>query len=214
MCSVNNCNKKIYARGWCRTHYRHVVEGGHKEPIEIVNECQECSVTLSGRVNKSGLCSTCYRERWERTTNWDQKQYRREYYSAHKKQIKKQVQEWRHKNRDYENQYYAKKRKDPLYKIAHNLRSRLYDFLKGRIKHKNTQTLTGCSFKELMSHLESKFTKGMSWDNYGKWHIDHIKPLASFDLLKPKELEKACHYSNLQPLWAKDNLKKGNKYEK
>ena len=58
-----------------------------------------------------------------------------------------------------------------------------------------------------------KFVSGMSWENYGKWHIDHIKPCASFNLLEEDEQKKCFHYTNLQPLWAKDNLKKGGKYE-
>ncbi len=71
--------------------------------------------------------------------------------------------------------------------------------------------MIGCSWIDFKIYLESKFTEGMSWDNYGKWHIDHIVPLSSFDLSDPVQLEKACHYTNLQPLWAKDNLKKSNK---
>ena len=52
----------------------------------------------------------------------------------------------------------------------------------------------------------------MSWNNYGKWHLDHIKPLSSFNLQNIDELKQACHYSNLQPLWAEDNFKKGSSY--
>jgi hypothetical protein len=69
----------------------------------------------------------------------------------------------------------------------------------------------GCSVRELKIYLESKFQSGMSWDNHGEWHIDHIKPLSSFNLSNRDEYLKACHYTNLQPLWAKDNFKKNNK---
>ena len=73
--------------------------------------------------------------------------------------------------------------------------------------------LIGCSLEELKKHLESQFKPGMSWKNRGRngWHIDHIKPCASFDLSKSEEQHKCFHYSNLQPLWAKENLRKGIK---
>jgi len=65
----------------------------------------------------------------------------------------------------------------------------------------------------LIAHLESKFQEGMSWENYGKngWHLDHIIPLSAFDLTDPEQLKIACHYTNIQPLWARDNLVKSNK---
>jgi len=67
------------------------------------------------------------------------------------------------------------------------------------------------SIEELKIHLESKFQPGMTWENYGEWHIDHVVPLAKFDLLNREELLKACNYTNLQPLWAIDNIKKRDK---
>lgn len=100
-------------------------------------------------------------------------------------------------------------------KIIHNIRSRLWQALKGINKSVCSMDLIGCSSVELKNHLESKFQSGMTWDNYGKsgWHIDHIRPLSSFDFKDPKQLGEACHYTNLQPLWAKDNIAKGDKYE-
>ena len=72
--------------------------------------------------------------------------------------------------------------------------------------------LLGCSAEQLRTHLEEKFTDGMSWDNYGYrgWHIDHIRPCASFDLTDPQQQLECFHYTNLQPLWAEDNFKKGD----
>jgi hypothetical protein len=75
----------------------------------------------------------------------------------------------------------------------------------------NTEELLGCSIENLKKHLEKQFTQGMSWKNYGKWHVDHIKPCANFDLSKKTEQQKCFNYNNLQPLWAVDNLKKGVK---
>ena len=82
--------------------------------------------------------------------------------------------------------------------------------MKGKNK-KSSFDFIGCSIDELKEHLSSQFTEGMSWENYGEWHIDHIKPCASFDLSILEEQQKCFHYSNLKPLWALDNLKKGAK---
>ena len=72
--------------------------------------------------------------------------------------------------------------------------------------------LTGCNILFLKEYLEAKFKKGMNWENYGVWHVDHIKPCASFNLMKKEEQEKCFHYTNLQPLWAIENIKKGKKF--
>ena len=93
-------------------------------------------------------------------------------------------------------------------KIARNLRARLNKAIKGNWKSGSAVSDLGCSISLLKQHLESKFQPGMTWDNYGKWHIDHIEPLCKFDLTNGVELKKACHYSNLQPLWWHDNLNK------
>lgn len=76
-------------------------------------------------------------------------------------------------------------------------------------KNNTTFELVGCSPQELKIHLEQKFIYGMSWDNQGEWHIDHIIPLSSAET--EEELYKLCHFTNLQPMWALDNIKKGSK---
>ena len=110
------------------------------------------------------------------------------------------------------NRYQERRRTNPAFKIRCNLASRLYSALKGKPKSTTTMLLVGCDIEFLKGHLESKFKTGMTWENYGTWHIDHIKPCALFDLLKSEEQKKCFHFSNLQPLWAKDNICKGMKY--
>jgi hypothetical protein len=97
------------------------------------------------------------------------------------------------------------------YRLALNLRKRLNTAVRRNIKNGSAVSDLGCTLEQFRLYLESKFTIGMSWDNYGLrgWHIDHIKPLASFDLTIRDQVKTACHYTNMQPLWAKDNLKKG-----
>ena len=101
---------------------------------------------------------------------------------------------------------------NPERRIAHAFRVRVKNVLKaGRMQR--SAALLGCTYQELLKHLESQFQDGMSWDNYGEWHIDHIRPCASFDLLDPEQQAQCFHYTNLQPLWAEDNLRKGARYQ-
>lgn len=97
------------------------------------------------------------------------------------------------------------------YLIAKRLRTRLYCAIKNNQKVGSAIKDLGCSVEELKVHLESKFQLGMTWDNYGEWHIDHIKPLANYDLTNRIIFLELNHYTNLQPLWAEDNLQKKNK---
>ena len=131
-----------------------------------------------------------------------------------KQQIKKYNDRYRRLHKK-ELALYYKQRKcaDINYKIRCNLSVRIYNALRGNIKSKSTMKLISCSIENLKQHLEQKFTKGMTWKNYGKWHVDHIKPCCLFNLSKPKEQCKCFHYTNLQPLWAKDNFRKGKKYK-
>jgi len=102
-----------------------------------------------------------------------------------------------------------------IYKLSKVLRNRLRCFIKGKFKKVGSAVQElGCTVEFLKSYLEERFKPGMSWENYGKlgWHIDHIRPLVLFDLTDPKQVKLACHYTNLQPLWAKENLSKGARY--
>jgi hypothetical protein len=105
--------------------------------------------------------------------------------------------------------------RDEYFRIAGNIRSAICRSLKENTKDAHTEELLGCSIEEFRNYLERLFKPGMTWDNHGirGWHIDHIIPLASFDFTDPEQQKRAWHYTNLQPLWAKDNLKKSNKIE-
>lgn len=104
-----------------------------------------------------------------------------------------------------------RRQQDIAYRLMERLRGRLKQLIK--VRPKSTSKSLGCSGEFLKSYLENQFKPGMSWNNYGLygWHIDHIKPLSSFDLANPTQYLEACHYTNLQPLWAEENLKKSNK---
>jgi len=106
-------------------------------------------------------------------------------------------------------------RKDPQQQLLNSLRSRLSGLVKKGKKAASTMELAGCTVAQLRQHLEAQFTDGMSWENYGKhgWHVDHIRPCASFDLVDPEQQRQCFHYSNLQPLWAMDNMRKGARWQ-
>jgi hypothetical protein len=112
---------------------------------------------------------------------------------------------------EYRKLYRTIERKNIKIRIKCNLGKRIWYALKGFAKSKSTIQLIGCSIENLKIHLEKQFSYGMTWLNYGKWHVDHIRPCASFDLSKKSEQLKCFHYSNLQPLWAVENLRKNKK---
>jgi hypothetical protein len=102
-----------------------------------------------------------------------------------------------------------------LKRIINSCRRRMKSALSGVSKSDSTKRLLGCTGVYLREYLKSQFTDGMSWENYGLygWHIDHIRPCASFDLTNPVQQRKCFHYTNLQPLWAIDNLQKADKWD-
>ncbi len=104
-------------------------------------------------------------------------------------------------------------KQDPELRLKFATRNAVSRTLFHKQKHSNTFNVLGYSVKELKIHLEEQFTKGMSWENYGKWHIDHIVPVSFFEFDSTRDVEfKMCwRLENLQPLWAKDNIRKSNK---
>ena len=103
---------------------------------------------------------------------------------------------------------------DMEFKLKKNLRGRFRDSLKRKKTNKSCSVidLIGCSIYQLECHIEKKFEEYMNWSNYGNWHIDHIIPCNAFDLNNEFEKRACFHYTNLQPIWASDNIKKGDKY--
>jgi len=102
---------------------------------------------------------------------------------------------------------------DISFKIKKNVRRRILLAIHRNSKSDRTIKLLGISTNKYRFYLESKFQDGMTWENYGVhgWHIDHIIPCSTFDLSKPKQQKECFHYTNTQPLWAEENLKKGNR---
>jgi len=144
-----------------------------------------------------------YKENYKKYNKDKMNQYHKNYRKENKVKLSE-------KNRKREKE---KRKNDINYKLKSLLRHRLYLALKGNFKSGSAVRDLGCTIPDLKTYLESKFQSGMSWDNWTSdgWHIDHIKPLSGFDLTDRNQLLEACNYTNLQPLWAKDNLSKGAK---
>ncbi len=165
----------------------------------------------------------------ERLNKQDKKRYqknkekvlktRKKYYEKNKEEIRYIQKVYYKNNKEKINKIrgiYSKNRKktDLNYKLACNLRTRIYQSLKGISKSASTMKLIGCDIEKLREHLKIQFWQGMTWENYGEWHVDHIIPCASFDLTKPEQQRECFNYKNLQPLWEFENLSKGDKIVK
>ena len=135
------------------------------------------------------------------------KELAREYYKNNKDYMKEYKKNYRQANRDKINERARNYRNNNINaKIAALIRTRIRETLKlnNAIKSNSSIKLLGCSIEFLKQYIELKFTKGMTWENHGLygWHIDHIMPCSSFNLLDPNQQNICFHYTNLQPLWA------------
>ena len=171
------------------------------------NEEKHHSLFANHGKQKPYECKTCRNKRDFDKRNLDRDAYnkkQREIYQIQKDKINAAKRINLQKRRD----------EDAQYRVKMALHIRLYQAVKHQkgVKSSKTLELLGCTVEDLRVFLEAEFVDGMTWENYGEWHIDHIRPCASFNL-EDQEDQKICfHWTNLQPLWAKDNLKKGGKY--
>jgi len=173
----------------------------------------------SGRRNIGGksVADKKYREKnkekisakhklWSQKNKEKLKEYHTKWRIANKDNLRKKGRDW----------IQSKRTNDASFRFKDRIRTAVWQCLKERdiLKVNSTFQLLGYSLEELMQHLEKQFTNGMTWDNYGQWHVDHIRPMSSFNFTSPDEPEfKACWaLNNLQPLWWPDNLSKGSRY--
>jgi hypothetical protein len=150
-----------------------------------------------------------YQENKERLLEQSKIQYKKtsDKVCARTKKYREDNPEW---YREYKRGWYGRN------KLRCTMSRGVWGCLSGRQKSSRTFDYIGCTVEELWLHLESQFQNGMTRENYGEWHVDHIVPLYSFDFDNDLEnnLKIAWHYTNLQPLWAKDNLSKGKNFNK
>lgn len=185
-------------------------------PRKICSKCKlekdlsEFPIRKSSKDGHRGYCYICKNE--------GQRNYRKKLTDRQKEIQRSHVRNWFKYNKPHRREYmrtYEKKRRknDPIHKLKINLRTRISIFVKKRKFNKNDSTfkIIGCTPEQLKKHIEKQFDEKMTWNNYGRfgWHVDHKIPLDSAKNIE--ELYKLCYYSNLQPLWWEDNLKKSNK---
>lgn len=156
----------------------------------------------------------------------------REHYQKNKTRINSKTREWQKRNRERVRRAQAKfvtanpqrikeineksrlkRMANPFFRLQQNFRGRIAAAIRRNGKKcARTAEILGCSLDDLRRHLQEKFRPGMTWENYGSvWHVDHIMPCAAFDFSKPDHQRRCFHFSNLQPLFAKENIAKRDK---
>ena len=159
-------------------------------------------------------------EKWHENNLEYREKYQKSYYNANRDKILENNKKYNNENKEkvrVRKSEWTKQQRltNPQLRVKDSMRARVRGLLtRDNITKKNTtQELIGCDFEYLRKHLESQFTEGMTWENYGRngWHVDHIIPCNNFDLTDIEQQKKCFHYTNLQPLWEFDNLSKGSK---
>ena len=180
------------------------------------------------RFSVSGVCTECNQAHQHKYGNSDKgKATRKRQYEVEKARraagdkdfIARRTAactRWRRNNPEAWSKAVANRNASPNWVVRNRMQTRLHTFLSatGTEKTLSFQEYVGCSPKELVAYLEEQFLEGMDWTNHGVhgWHIDHIQPCASFDLTDPEQQRQCFHYTNLQPLWAEDNLRKSDQW--
>tara|TARA_B100001964_G_scaffold119411_1_gene132822 strand:- start:56 stop:667 length:612 start_codon:yes stop_codon:yes gene_type:complete len=201
MSLLNKKQNKVYHRQWLLKNKEHMKEYRfknrkyRKEYMKIWRLKNEKKLKIDWRVYYLKNRQRIFKYK-EKNKERDRINGRKHYYAIASKRIKQIIA--------YQKEKY---RTDIHYRYRINLRKR---FQKS-FRNSSTIKLVGCTKEKFWKHLEKQFEVGMTKENYGRWHIDHIKPCASFDLTCPKQQLKCFNYKNLQPLWASENLSKGAK---
>lgn len=178
-----------------------------KKPTHDFHQCSASKDSLSYH------CKSCVALKYQEKYKEKYKEKDQERYLKNRAKKIERAKQWRLKNKDRFNAIHKKYRSKPQSRIKINLRRRIKELLFAQgVSYDGS---VGCSKKELVHHLESRMLIDMTWDNYGKqdgWCIDHIKPLACFNMKEKEQRHSANHFLNLQPLWNFQNIKKSDNY--
>jgi hypothetical protein len=197
---LKNPNKvKESSKKWRQSHpetYKNVVENyleknphmSSKERLKIYRQDENFRIKTSIQ----------RRERYQNNID-SEREKNKKYYHDNKEVLRKRNNKWKN----------DKRKNDGFYRMKINLRHRIREYLLGESQGKRTMEIVGLDKMNFKLYIENKFVDGMSWENYGDWHLDHIIPLCTGK--NNQEVLALNHYTNLQPLWAIDNLKKNRK---
>lgn len=183
------------------------------EQTKELTEFHKQSRSCDGHQSKCKVCRNAQDKKYyqnnrekhnAKSKKWQQNN--REKHNALVRKSKQRPEAKKRTNARFKKRYHS----DPQFRLLHKLRARLGMALKGKKKSASTMKLVGCSISHLKEHLEKQFIPGMTWANQGKWHIDHMMPCASFELSDPEQQRQCFHYTNLQPMWSKENISKGD----
>ncbi len=214
-CSVGGCNNEYEAKGFCRFHYISSPEQRKKQKEKRSDPIGKIKIQAAQKKFKQSEKG----KEWER--NYRRTPERIAYKRAHaQRQDQREKRNARKKTIEFKERERLRRKTDINYRLAINLRNRISIVIRQRFKNKKKGGSAvkdlGCSIEEFKLFIEGRWQEGMNWENYGKsgWHIDHRTPLSAFNLEDRNDFLKACHYTNLQPLWAADNLLKAWKINK
>jgi hypothetical protein len=211
---------KMYNQELLGTHTISIKTGISKQTINRILKENGIIFGPSGRRNIGGreVAIKKYESKPE-TKERKRKNYDK-WYEQNKEHRKEYLKEYREKNvdnirktkREYERN---RKANDPLYKLISNFRTAIYQVLKENRVDKNQSYFDVLQYtpEQLIVHLEKQFTEGITWENYGEWHVDHKQPISSFNIqeMGDSEFMKCWSLENLQPMWGEENIRKSNK---
>jgi hypothetical protein len=208
----------------------------------VCNKCLQSKSELDFYKDKNRKCGftrwciECLKTqntKWKKENKKEEELYMKEYRDTNKEKIKLKTKEYKENHKEelkIKEKEYLKNNKEKRKTIKRNyyhnvekydIQSIVKNRLRGRInkalncinKSQKTLKLLGCDIKTFLDYLQAKFQQGMTWENYGfGWHLDHIIPCSHFDLSINEQQEKCFHYTNLQPMWAKDNCSKQDRW--
>ena len=218
-CTIDGCGRRHLAKGLCRKHYDQVPERRASRKAHSQTPESKARLKAYKQTMESKEAQKAYRNTPERKAAQKAYSQNPEYRAAQKARRQtpeakaaakayRKTPEYKASHRVY---IQTKLRSDPIFRFIYRIRTLIKISLRNRgfRKSPRTEQILGCSVRYFMAHLASLFGPGMTFENHGEWHIDHIVPLATAKT--EADIIRLCHYTNLQPLWAHDNLSKGGR---